>query len=130
MSEVIREKVVDLRKKMGYNQNDIARLLDMNRNTYAYQEKNTSFSPETLVKLANILEVTPNDILLPKKNEPLFVPIEQQQPILRTPNEDLGKRLDSNFSTDETNLVKTFRMLRKKQQIEVLEYVNKLYHEK
>ena len=131
MSKEIRDRIVKLRKKMGYNQADVAHLLNMNRNTYAYQEANCSFSVDTFVKLAEILEVTPNDLLLPEKiDTPLFAPLDI--PVMKVADivNDPFNRLELNLSTNESNLVKSFRMLRKKQRDEALEFINKLLHEK
>lgn len=56
------------RKQKGMTQDDLAALLDCQRPTISNIERGANGTPlDTLMKICGILEVTPNDLLLPRE---------------------------------------------------------------
>ncbi len=64
------ERVKELRKKMGLNQQALANLLGVDQRTYSrYERGEHDMSPETLIALADFYGVT-IDYLLGRTDEP------------------------------------------------------------
>ncbi len=68
----INKKVKVLRKRKGYTQESLAKLLDMKTSTYSQMERMGRIPTQTVLKLADIFEVDAMEILNPE-NEVLFI---------------------------------------------------------
>ena len=70
MDDMIRKRIVHLRKLAGYNQADMAKILNIKHSTYAKREKHGKLDVDFLLSLSQILNVEVSDFLW-DVNEPL-----------------------------------------------------------
>lgn len=63
-------RLENLREKAGYSKKELSRLLDYTDNVYGHYERGErSPTLETIVKLAELLDTSPNELILGKKND-------------------------------------------------------------
>ncbi len=124
MSHTVNDMIRKIRKSSDISQEEMALKLDMNRSTYAYKEKNGSFSIDEYLKISNIFGVSIDEMSLMPEN---FVPLKDKQ-ILRQPE------LESPFKDDcsavvtknEMIIIREFRKLTKDDKEKVKYYIEKL----
>ena len=69
------DRLIELRKKKGLYQKDIASHVDIDRTSYCkYESAGIQPSPDTIVKLAQFYDVS-TDYLLGKSDVPTYVPL-------------------------------------------------------
>jgi transcriptional regulator with XRE-family HTH domain len=121
---IIAERLRELRIKFGYTQNQIAKVLNVDRSTYAYYETGkTRPDVTTLMMLAKIYGVS-LDALLEDESAPKAVserlPLTDYIP---------GKKNSSHIydlSSAEKELIGSFRTCTAEEQNHIREYVAKL----
>lgn len=91
----IGNKLFSVRKKMGMTQAEVAEAAELSTRTYADIERgNVNMRIETVLRICNVLRITPNEILTTDSNRET----PQQQELL--------ERLNSCSSKDKENALK------------------------
>lgn len=128
MSEEVRKRIVILRTKKGLTQAQIADLLGMRRTTYTYHEEHGRFKKDTLEKLAEVLEVSTDDILHGSEPQFNFEPPKPDSVEQLGADEQIGDPLFIP-TAKEVKLIKVTRFLSKERLNRLRLFINELYHE-
>lgn len=73
---VIGDNLFSIRKGKGLTQSEVAELSDLSDRTYADIERGSvSMRVDTLIKICNALQITPNDIMV-RKDQPQLTPVD------------------------------------------------------
>ena len=102
--------LLNLRKKSGFTQQQLADMLGLNRTTYTKYETGVSEpSIQTLKKLAVLLDVDINSLLLGKDSGPKMS--EDVSPMFR-------------MNEDESEFLSVFRTLTREEKLQVQEFLH------
>ncbi|MBO4694084.1 MAG: helix-turn-helix domain-containing protein [Clostridia bacterium] len=124
----INKRISTYRKLAGYTQQTAAEALGIKKSTYARMELHGNPTPDMLVRLAKLYNVSVNLFLYgvdkSEKEEP-----KKPKPDVRLKDDIriFAENPDIVLSTNEKNLVKVYRELPKKDKDEVLSFINSLY---
>ncbi len=116
MANSIGEAIKKLRRANGISQEKLADMIEMNRSTYAYKEKNSSFKADELAAVANVLKISYDALLRSEISHPLNIPNEPPMPeqSFEQPVPEIKSEIDENFAVltnKERRLLKKFREL-------------------
>ncbi len=129
MKKPFTEKIKEARKVKKISQEEMAKILNIPRSTYAYKEKTNNFSQNEITEMCSFLEIsledeekpyTPFGIINENENQLVF-----ESPILRLPNQtDDSKQI---FATNaEVKNLKRIRLLGEEKTARLLEFLEKL----
>ena len=129
MKKSFTEKIKEARKVKKISQEEMAKILNIPRSTYAYKEKTKSFSQYEITEMCSFLEIlldneerpyTPFGFINKNENQLVF-----ESPILRLPNQtDDSKQI---FATNaEVENLKRIRLLGEEKTAKLLEFLEKL----
>ena len=145
MSKEINQRVIMFRKLANLNQAQVAEKMGMKPSTYSQMERAGNISLDRLMKLAEILNVTINDILPEDKKTPKETDDEEKkddydfsnnyrQPmrLRRYVNEDLDFEysLSSRLTLRDKNMIKMYSNFSEKDKVKVCEFVKQIYDKK
>ena len=127
---LIRERVVDLRKSIKLNQQEVANFLGLTRTAYVAREKEGSFSWEELKLLADLFDITPFFIKYGWENKDLIAIVSSigSGTVAREPGFTIFDDLDDKLK--ELGNYSIFVTLDKEEQDLIINYVNSLKHDK
>ncbi len=81
--DTINKRIKYYRKKAGYLQSDIAKILNMKYDTYSKLERKGNIDCKTLIKISEILHINPlyllynrEEIILPDENDITYKPVD------------------------------------------------------
>ena len=114
----INKRISTYRKLAGHTQQTAADALGIKKNTYARMELHGNPTPDMLVRLANLYNISVNQLVFDAAADPTR---------LNEPAPKLEKHTDITLTTNETNCIKACRKLTKEQRNEVMALINKLY---
>ena len=128
----INKRIATYRKLAGYTQQTAADALGIKKNTYARMELHGNPTPDMLVSLAKLYNISPNLILFgtdaaaentaPSVDETKDTRLKEEPQIFR-------KKPDLVLTINEENCIKACRKLSKEDRNKVMELINKLYGE-
>ena len=116
MANSIGEAIKTLRKMNGLSQDELAVKLEIKRSTYAYREKNSSFTATQLSQIAEIFNISYDSLLKGVISHPLKYPTDfiQNNQDFEQPAPEIKSEIDENFAVltnKERRLLKKFREL-------------------
>lgn len=135
MEETINQRIKRLRKKLDYNQQDLAEKMGMKLSTYSQMERGGKVSSERIIKLAKILKVDVTTLLCGENenNTNNVKPIEPQpeKPTLPPRKPILPPKITPNdLTAREADLVIMFRNMNKPNQTLLFEFAYNFFIEK
>ncbi len=126
--KAINKRISIYRKLAGYTQQTAADALGIKKNTYARMELHGNPTPDMLVKLARLYNVSPNSILFGVDRHFLSPHEDGDTDGTRiNDNNIFAEKPDLVLTTNEKNCIRACRKLTKEQQKEVMALINKLY---
>ena len=133
----VNKRIKHYRILAGYTQETAAQALDMKKNTYAYMERYGNPSPEILMKLSQLYNVSVSEIFYGKINtrpiDPPPFPVdlitpEDPAPIIRQPEPVVPKSEPPLILTaHEKGMMKIFRQLSSEDRKNVMNFINDIY---
>lgn len=129
MKSRLTEKISILRKRLGYTQEEFAELLGIKRSRYANWEQTGKFPFERIVKIAGILGMSLDELLEDTDLEARTRPVPIVEPILGGPDQlhNIKPATELKLNSTEKSVIRIYRTLKKEQQQEVFDLINKFY---
>ena len=69
MNETINQRIIKIRKKSGYTQDDVSKILGVHKSTYSRMERKGKINCQLAIKLAEIFKVDVTSILYSEDND-------------------------------------------------------------
>lgn len=111
----INKRIASLRKLREYKQSDVAELLKIKVSTYSQMERKGIITGEMILKLAEVFDVDPREILCGEKAEmPPPEPPKTPEP------------LEIKLTNSESNIIKIYRNLNKEKREEVFDSISRI----
>ena len=118
MGKEINRRIRHYRKKSGITQNELAEMLGMKGSTYSQAEREGNITCDLLLRVAPILKVEPEVLLLGENSkEPPKPPITPPEP-------------EHDFTQKEINIIKIFRYMSQEKRNILYKFMNELYLKK
>lgn len=128
----INKRISAYRKLAGYTQQTAAEALGIKKNTYARMELHGNPTPDMLVRIAELYNISPNLILFGTKKNEITETIASRTTEEKRLHDDpplFKRRPELVLTVNEENCIKACRQLSKAQQKEVMALINKFYNE-
>ena len=106
MKNTVNKNMKALRKLHRLTQEEMGKILDMKRSTYAHTESYGTFKPEHLIKAAEHFHITVNDIIYGTFDKTITSKYPPAQPV-----EDKNEKTIFPLAPQEINLIEMFRKL-------------------
>ena len=131
MSNSIGEAIKKLRKINGFSQDELAEKLNIKRSTYAYREKNSSFTAKQLSQISEIFKISYDALLKGVISHPLNIPPDYTQTtqIFEQPHPEFKSEIEENFAVLtnlERRLLKKIRQLSSSEKISVGDFIDSI----
>ena len=135
MELTINQRIARYRRLSDLTQSDVAEKLGMKSSTYSQMERKGNISAQMILRLADIFNVEPNELLYGEKKQYVEPPIEDGTTTLSQPK-DIPTPVTTPSPTitvltnSEENIIKIIRSLSKKDKDEVMAFVHSKYRKK
>ena len=126
----VNKRISTYRKLAGYTQQTASDALGIKKNTYARMERHGNPTPDMLIRLAQLYNVSPNQILF---GTPAAAKqdnnTQNETARLHEESHIFKKNPDIVLTTNEKNCIKVCRKLTKQQQKDIMALINRFYNE-
>ncbi|MBR4910024.1 MAG: helix-turn-helix domain-containing protein [Clostridia bacterium] len=131
-SKPLNKRISTYRKLAGYTQQTAADALGIKKTTYARMELHGNPTPDMLVKIAKLYNVSPM-LLLFGIDSNRFEDSKPDDPPMRLSDNNINlfrptTVTEITLTVNEKNCIKICRKLSKEQRSEVMDFINKLYN--
>lgn len=120
---ILGRNLLELRKAHRLTQDEVARIIQVKRSTYAYYERGITPSPENIKRLARLFDVTVHFLLYGTEEQVYGEPfvLKDSTPL----TSDLHKLKD--IKKDEAKILSYFRLLNKQNKEKIAKEILDLY---
>ncbi len=124
----INKRIKYFRRLAGYTQNELARLIGMKGSSYSQAEREGNITCDLLLRVAEVLNVDPEILLLGKKSVKVIIAKAKRKP---QPEPEPIEIIKDNpylieVSSKEKNMVMIFRGLNQEQKNSVYKFINEI----
>lgn len=135
MELTINQRIARYRRLSDLTQSDVAEKLGMKSSTYSQMERKGNISAQMILRLADIFNVEPNELLYGEKKQYVEPPIEAGTTTFSQPTEipipvTSPSPTITVLTNSEENIIKIIRSLSKKDKDEVMAFVHSKYRKK
>ena len=139
MDKEINKRIVIYRKLANLNQIQVAELMGMKASTYSQMERSGSITTDRLLRLAEIFNVSVNDLLFDQQKQNVepeppkqIFPVPDPAPINKL-HESIVDIFSNNINLDnlsirDRNMIKMYINFKKSDQQKVCNLVEEIYH--